>query len=109
MDHDGLSRIVMDDGLSCAIMDYRGLWTKIVLSWILDYYSIIVNVLHRGFGTIMVYHGLSWIMDYRGVSSMTVLIVGDSKLLWIIMEYGLSWIIMDYGLSCTMMHHRGSS
>ena len=53
MDHDGLSWIVMDDGLSCAIMDYRGLWTKIVLSWILDYYSIIVNVLHPGFWTIV--------------------------------------------------------
>ena len=53
MDHDGLSWIVMDYGLSCAIMDYRGLWTKIVLSWILDYYSIIVNVLHRGFWTIV--------------------------------------------------------
>ena len=72
-------------------MDRRGLWTKIALSWILDYYSIIVNFLHRGFWTIMVYHGLSWIMDYDGLVAM------DSDLSWITMDYrGLPWVIMDY-------------
>ena len=88
MDDDGLSWIVMDYGLSLAIMDYREFWTIMVSSWILVYHGIIAD---SGLPwCIMDYCGLWTIMDYFGFLSI---IVGY------LMFLGVSWM-MDYrGLS----------